>query len=452
MGNILSEASFIPQSAPKQAILDYSGTLNRDDLARLEAKAQVLSYKAKVVVLPKDYSPSVGTQEFAHALAKQWNVAAGERLMLVVDLKAHKVRALASQKLDSEGLTGTYSSNVLIPQYFIPYMKQNDLYDAIDSTLTAVNAFHMARQNTVAGTQVPSDRLTYAPGSHPPSLFDGSFLLGFAAVLVAAFVALFAGSYFSRTKVNQKLKSQLEKRVGPLYERADQIGQASEYLATDKNPELAQRVATFFNRLTMLEEARKEVDQLEKQKKIYKVGDGYNKTLRLIQLLEPEAENLRKELNSVTGGVENVPSIDPTAAQILGEDEGQSIKIPQHLQQGEQVSQFRRPSWSMQPQYYQAPTFGDTGGLMGMMLLLNQMETNSRLSQMTMMNQGGGGWWPSNQTNDNYVSDGGGSWGDTSSSSSDDSSWGGDSGGSDSFSDGGGSWGDSGGSDGGGDW
>jgi uncharacterized membrane protein YgcG len=377
----------------------------------------------------------------------------------VIDLKAHKVRALASERLDAEGLTGSYSSGVLIPQYFLPYMKQNDLFDAIDSTLGAVNAFHVARQNsrqgTVAGTQVPADKYPYSPNAHPPSLFDGSFLLGFFALLIAAFAALFAGSYFSRSKVNKRLKAEFEKRVGPLYERADQIGQASEYLATDKNPELATRVATFFNRLTMLEEARKEVDTLEKKKQIYKVGDAYNKSLRLVQLLEPEAENLRKELNSVTGGVENVPSIDPTPEQILGEDPGQRIKIPQHLQQGEQVGQyqFRRPAWSMQPQYYQPPVFGDAGGLMGMMLLLNQMEMSNRLNQMTLMNQGGGGsWWPSNQTNDNYISDGGGSWGDSSSSSSDDGGWFGDSGGGDSFSDGGGSWGDSGGSDGGGDW
>src|SRR5262249_6120175 len=104
----------------------------------------------------------------------------------------------------------------------------------------------------------------------------------------------------------------------------------------------------------------------------------------------------------------------------------------------------------MQPQYFQQPGI-NMGGLATMMLVLNQMEMNNRLNQMTYGMHSGGGFFGNdyqqgNDWNSSSNNDGGFGGGD----------WGGSGGGDSGF--GGGDWGGGdfggggGGGFGGGDW
>src|SRR5262249_39456526 len=147
----------------------------------------------------------------------------------------------------------------------------------------------------------------YAP---PAQESGGGFgLWTIIGVLAAIGVAIFAFAFKSRKQDNAKLAESFKQRVGPLYEKADQIGSASEYLPNKDQPELAQRVAQFFNKLTTLEKAVSEVASLEKGNQVWQVRDGYLKLIRLVSLLEPEAESLRTDVNAVTGGVQTVPEL-----------------------------------------------------------------------------------------------------------------------------------------------
>lgn len=56
MGQI-AEAPFLPDLAPHGAVHDYSGTLAQSDIARLDSVVgQLQGLKAKIVVMPKDFS------------------------------------------------------------------------------------------------------------------------------------------------------------------------------------------------------------------------------------------------------------------------------------------------------------------------------------------------------------------------------------------------------------
>ncbi|HEY9868063.1 MAG TPA: TPM domain-containing protein, partial [Candidatus Obscuribacterales bacterium] len=147
--DLRKQAPFLPAAPPRQAIIDLSGSLSQDQVAALEAQAARLTYKAKVVVLPKDFT-AADPQQFARQLAERWDVEAGRRFLLVVDLKAHKVRGLSSAELNASGVTSSAISQDIIANNFIPYMRKGDLEGAISHSLAAVEKTLTARTAAVS--------------------------------------------------------------------------------------------------------------------------------------------------------------------------------------------------------------------------------------------------------------------------------------------------------------
>ncbi|HEY9789752.1 MAG TPA: TPM domain-containing protein [Candidatus Obscuribacterales bacterium] len=450
----LNQAPFLPQHAPQDAVSDYSGVLTSMQVGRLDRQAYDLSkqgVKAKVVVLPKDFStPDISA--FGAALAQRWKVS-GDRLLMIVDLKDRKVKMYPGHDLETHGLTGQLISTDIIPHHFVPYMKQHDLssaiYSAMEASQNAVgkSLTHQAVPGqTQASQQYPNNRQAYpTPTSNNVGLWVG---LG---LFIAVIVALYAWAFKSRKQDNHKLADSFKERAGRLYERADQIGSASEYLSTEKYPELAQRIAQFFNKLTTLEKAVGEVDSLEKRNKVWQVRDGYLKLIRLASLLEPEADGLKTDVYAVTGGVQTVPELPANSGQIeapVEEKQRERIPIPARFQD---QMQYRRPEWTYQPAYYQpAPADGGLTGLMMLGMMLNQFEMNRRFDEINWHrnNQASGGLFGGDNQQADQQQNFDPGWGDT--------------GGSAGFGDGGGDWGGGGGSDlgggggdfggGGGDW
>jgi uncharacterized membrane protein YgcG len=90
-------------------------------------------------VLPRDYD-WLDARELTINLAKAWKIdGVGKNLLIVVYLKGYQVRAHGSPAINQAGVTSEYISNSLIPQQFIPYMKQSDLSTAIRLTLLDAN-------------------------------------------------------------------------------------------------------------------------------------------------------------------------------------------------------------------------------------------------------------------------------------------------------------------------
>src|SRR5581483_7080065 len=95
------------------------------------------------------------------ALAKQWKVG-GERMLVMIDIKDHKVRIYPGHELEAHGLTPQILSTDIIPTYFVPFMKRGDLTDAIHYTLSAAQTKVAATTGANTGVAVPS---TGASGS-----------------------------------------------------------------------------------------------------------------------------------------------------------------------------------------------------------------------------------------------------------------------------------------------
>jgi uncharacterized membrane protein YgcG len=429
-----SDAGFIPAQPPKKAIIDFSGTLTPSQVNDLQTQTtELTNIKPKVVVLPSDFHVD-SMKSFIHELAHQWQVH-GQRVLVVVSLKDKKVEMIPGKDLP---LNSQVISQQILAHNFIPHMKEGDLVGAISSTLAATNEIVQERSQTNTASRQPST------ADHPPAPPQPLWVVMMPWVFIAA---VCAGGYMlivkQQKKDNAKVKERFLQQVSPLYEQADQIGSASEYMKTADHPELAQRVALFFNKLTTFETAVREVEQLEKQNKVWEVRKAYQNLTRMIGLLMPEGAKLKEDVNAVTGGVETFKDPGDTRAALglasAQADPGHILKLPENVFQSEH---YRRPSWSYQPAYYQP---FDTG-LAGMLILMNQMQ------MMSMMSSGmhGGfqspGWsndYNSSPDDSGFGASGGADWG------SDNSGFG-DSGGA--------SWGDSGGGDfgggdlGGGDW
>lgn len=443
------DATFIPSQPPHKAILDFSNTLTDAQISQLNSQAAGMQsvIKAKVVILPNDFHVD-NFKQFAYDLGMQWHVS-GQRLLVIVDMKDHKVQMLAGDQLAQAGLTSNVISQQIVPQQFVPHMKQHDLAGAISTSLDVANNVATQQQaqqpvQTVPSTSSPS--VSYPPPQQHGMSSSVGLLIGIA-VVIAACVGLYGLSVRQRKEDNKKLAKQFEERVSPLYEKADQIGSASEFLANEGQSDLKQRVATFFNRMTAFEKAVTEVKQFEKQGKIWDVRDGYLKLLKMLGLMLPEVEKLRTDLNAVTGGVETFkPDETPLVADTA---DGGTIKIPERV---EQTVNYRRPQWTYDQAYYQ-PVDSGMSGLAMMLMMMNQMEWVNQAHQRGQgryYDTSSMPWGGSFQRSD-----------DSGWSSSSSSDWGSGSSDGGGFVEGGGSWDsgggsfDSGGGDsggGGGDW
>jgi uncharacterized membrane protein YgcG len=436
-----ADADFLPARPPRNAILDFSGSLTLDQTNQLEGVAHVLNYQAKVVVLPKNFTPG-NFDQFSRDLAQHWQVS-GNRLLLVIDLKGKHMQALPGKALQAKGVDSSFINKQVFPTSFVPSARENDVAGAIQSTLLSINEQVQSR----AGQLVPSQGVPSAyPGHSRASQGDsgdngwGVFVMLALVPLVIAVLSLMA--FRKRAESNKQIKRELEEKSSLLYQIADQLGQASEYLPRDKQPELAQKVAEFFSKLSAVEQAKRELEMMERQSKTAQVRDGLLKIHKVVDLLREDAKQLLPEVNALTGGVQSFSPTDDTAGSILKNsetnkqreiDEGERLRLPSRG-----TSQpYYTPTWMSEPMYAPMmvnPFGGGVGGLMSMALLLNQMDMSHRLNDLAAAHQyqdhhPSNNWDNDSQNTSDSWGDEGGSWG-----GSDDWGGGGDFGG------GGGDW------------
>src|SRR4051812_46232267 len=120
--NLIQQALFLSTNPPTHVINDYSGTLSSGQISSLESQITGLHYKAKIVVLPKDYTPGTASiDEFSRQMAEKLHLS-GNKLLLVVDLKGHHVRAEYGDKLQQMGVNKPFIDQ-LAKSEFVPYMK-----------------------------------------------------------------------------------------------------------------------------------------------------------------------------------------------------------------------------------------------------------------------------------------------------------------------------------------
>lgn len=477
--DILDAAPFLSPTAPSENVVDYSGRLGKQDQA-LETFVHSLSFESKVVILPSDFSPGSMSafDSFCRSLAQKWHVS-GERFILVVDLKGRHVRGLSGNTLQNEGVDSSFIS-LLVKDQFIPYMKRDQLSEAIRHTLAGVQAkiteskanFAQTQidANPISSTRVPQDLSTEPSGIN---LVNAGYL-GFF-VLIAMLIAFTVLTiWLQKSKRNKRISNQSQKlfdavklRLATLYERADLIGQAAEFLKPTDNADLAKDVAEFFNRVGALSATQNKLEAMKRKGNLSESYEQLRKMEKMLDLLEPESDKLLASVNLATGGSARI-SESPEAVALKFERDAelavQKDKDREEMQQNAEIrrrneeERFRRPSWSYEPTYYQPIVHSDPwASLSNWMVMLNQMQLEDRMDRMndqiSQMERGRSEY--GRGASNSSTGDGGGSWGGN---NSNDSAWadsGGDSGSWDSGGDSSGSWdggGDAGGGDGGGSW
>ena len=485
--DILDAAPFLSPNAPRENVVDYSGRIDARSDRELETFTQQLPFKVKVVVLPSDFSTGSMSSfdSFCRTLAQKWQVS-GERFLLVVDLKGRHVRGLSGNTLQAEGIDSSFISQ-LISSEFIPNMKRGDLKDAIESTLSGVQSKLSESKELVSGSKSgekvgesavsSSTRVSQDLSSPPPGATDlasaGYFGLFALFILLVGSTVLIL--WIQKAKRNSRISNQsqnlfkeLKLRLATLYERADGIGQAAEYLKPAENAALAKDVAEFFNRVGALSATQNSLESMKKKGKLSEAYDQLRKIEKMVDVLEPESDKLLSAVNVATGGNAQI-SESPEAvalkferqAELAVQNDKQKEARAQEIAEERRRAQddrFRRPSWSYDQTYYQPVIYSDPWqGLSNWMVMLNQMQLEDRMDRMNEemhhSQRDNSNYSNRTDTSSSYAGDGGGSWG-----GGDDSGWGGggDSGGGswDSGGDSGG-WdgdGDSGGGDGGGSW
>lgn len=203
----------IPTEPPVQGIADLSNTLTEPQITAIQNQIAALRYNPKVLILPKDESPG-DLGAFSHNLQTTWGIT-GDRLLLVVDLKSHKVRAITGNTLTDNGVSSDFLSREMINHYFVPYLKRNDLSGGISSALDCVNSKFVQATTPV---QVP---IVVNQPAAAPATIDMNPALG-GGVFVAAVLSIATGAvvvFLTRSRNDDLLKelSRLENTLNTKY-------------------------------------------------------------------------------------------------------------------------------------------------------------------------------------------------------------------------------------------
>ena len=254
---------------------------------------------------------------------------------------------------------------------------------------------------------------------------------------------------------NQKKLKDMRVTLDSLYQNADQLGQASEFLEPSTNTALSHEIADFFAKLTTILKAQEQVEELAKkpsavkstQKAIYQLE-------RYLNTVEPMGYSLLRRVDSITGGITSDES-NPKIATSNSPGKDSVVAVPDRIALNPQrhpsiEMAYRRPSWFCEPAYQRRASNDGLADIHSYFALQNYSSSSSGSSSSDLSehshqpqssshshhtsSSGGGFWGSSNSSKSDHSSgsssDGGGSW-----SSSSDSS-----GSSGSSSDGGGSW------------
>jgi hypothetical protein len=424
---------YIPAKAPGHAVIDLSGTLSQGQLEGLDNFAKTLTFKPRVIILPKTYKAA--NDEELHSLATDiasaWHVE-GNRMLLAVDLSGKKLRAIAGDDLKSHGITNQYLKRTVWPNYFYPYVRKGDIEGALRNSLKAVQARELATQGTgtqyagvnIGGTTGPSNAGNAANQSMivpaSPGLSDthagSNAMLWMGSLIILAAVAIYFIINNSNKDKNNRLTKALTERLGKLYATADELGQASEYIVPQSNKEVALKVSSFFEKLQALDKAKDEIEKFTATKRWGKANDALLPALKLTDKLNVEGEGLLENVSAITGGVDSMKLEEKDKKGISqrqgpGQNQANSDGTAMTTTDGEphkikidMATPYQRPSWSYQQEYNQ-PIFANYGqssggGIFDMLFLLNQMDNSRRLDNLER-NQSS---WSAGQGGNNFFS------------------------------------------------
>jgi uncharacterized membrane protein YgcG len=335
-----SMPEFIPKDQPESPILDLSHTLAPSTISSLNNSCAQLGYNAKVLILPGDYA-SPDLHSLALNLASTWHTNAGNTLLMVVDLKAHKVRVIGSPRMNKTGITSDYITNELIPRDFVPYMKAGDLSSAVRLSLKAVNR-KLSGRETPAPQEVahvpPPPKQTAIATVAQPATEDAPHtemplmtMLGVAAAIV---VVVVVGVVLVKTRQkgnNLKDFAKLQQSIDRLHETANQLGLGSDYLDPHANARLCRDISDFFAKLLTLEKAYEETGKLVSTgADPGETASAVKRCNRYISNLDQTAKGLLSQVNQLTGYVPTYESkgiIPTTAAADLAESDGEAKQL-----------------------------------------------------------------------------------------------------------------------------
>lgn len=460
--------NFLPSQIPTGSILDLSNSLDAVSIEALNHVAADVGYSPKVVVLPKNYD-CPDARQLTLDLAQRWGVNGdGKTLLLVVDLKGHKVRAHGSPELNKTGVTSDYITNSLIPHEFLPYMRKGDLATAIRLTMLDVDKVQRqgaersaAPRQSSTDNQAAADTATTAEyqasqsyphpsGSIPAPaavpVHDFPFIPIFG-ILVAGACAMIVGHRYFELADNKKQYGDLQIRMDSLFSKTDKLGQAADFLDSKTQSDLCHQIADYFAKITTLQNAQAQVEGLLKRG-VGSNGQSFRAISRCRQYvgsMEILATDLLRRLEAATG---TKHSYEPDG-KIEVQQKAAPTDSPEQLQvspsnKGATTDTGFRPQWTSDPAYVRSV---DDDPLRSISTYVVEREratipvgvyrhSSSSWSNSNSHSSDGGGAWGGSSSSDSgssSSSDGGGSW-DSSSSDSDSGS---DSG---SSSDGGGSW------------
>lgn len=441
MGDI---PDFIPATSD-EVVTDLSHTLTATAVKSIENKADSLSYRPMVLVLPSDYQ-CADPHQLSLSLAKYWHADAGRSLLMLVDLKGHKVRVIGSPELNSEGITSDYITNDLVPKTFIPYMKANDLSSAIKLTLGGVNNRLVNSEKFKASGENQAVTVTTgsagAPGAVPTPQSSADWG-GAIMVTLSIIAALSSVLILGAKKANSVSFSSLKERLDRLYRKADELGEASSFIDFMRNERLSHEISDFFAQIETLESAYTQTEKLVRSwLAVGQAGDAIRKCSRYGDVLIRNAEDLLMRTNSITGVVS---TYEPKAAIETGDKPPAEVpsRPAANVIQLRPNSAYRVPIWVRDRRVVPINNNGlsDISYYFSEQSSANSYSNSSsnpsefavESSKRSIFSSGGGSWGGSSSSDSSSSSsDGGGSWDSGSSSSSSDSS--------SSSSDGGGSW------------
>lgn len=398
---------FIPTDRPETPILDLSHKLAPSAIANLNQSCTHLDYSAKVLILPANYT-SPDLHSLTLDVSRAWRTNTGNTLLMVVDLKGHKVRIVGSPRLNKGGITTDYIANELIPKDFVPYMKAGDLSSAVRLSLQAANSKLTGKRQVLETASTPPAASTVqssnqtaeaqtAVVAQPAPISDAQStvpILPTQALLAAILTIVILGFVFVRKKQksdNIKNFAALQKSIDQLHEKANQLGLGSDYLDSENNTRLARDISDFFAKLLTLEKAYEETEKLLRNpSECSETTAAIARCTRYIATLDETVNSLLTEVNQLTG---NVPTYEPDAtiaAPTPLQDEANVGVMPQPVALEERPNKrsnivsfpsghsYCAPSWVVTP----GNAYLEAGGLAAIAVFLDRMRQRQAMNSM----------------------------------------------------------------------
>lgn len=185
---------FLPPTPPTERVLDFYGLFSPEEAKILENQAQHLSYKPRIIVLPKDYSGE-SLPNLSAKIAKTWKVQ-GDDFLLVLDMNQRQLFGKAGSKLESEGITDSYVSDRLLADNFYQAAQDGNISGALFGTLQALN-IHILSNRTATKT-AGSGSLSYTTQNSEGAQATYDMAWGAVGFFAAVVVALVVIAWFSR--------------------------------------------------------------------------------------------------------------------------------------------------------------------------------------------------------------------------------------------------------------